>query len=1027
MQIAKISIERPIMTTMAILVFIIFGGIAYFTLNLNNMPDVEIPYITIFTTYPGAGPKEVETLITKRIEEVVSTVSELERVESYSLDGVSISILEFKMGKNVNIANQEVKDKVEEIINDLPDDAQKPIIQKVDFRAFPIMNLVLSGKNDPRELYEVADKTLKDRFSQIQGVAKVDIKGGQKREIRVVLDDRVINEQLISLPQLMMILKAHNLNIPGGYFQVRDQEFTVRMQGEFNDLDEMKKLQIPTAFGNKPLGQIAKIEDSGKDVRQRSIYFDAQKKYRNENVVKLGIIKSPEGNIVKVADAVKALLPEIQNSLPKGMNLEIVNDDSDFTRASVDDAMGNIILGVIFTSIVLFLFLTQFRSTFIVALSMPTSIISTFVLVKAFGLSLNMMSLMGISVSVGVLVANSVVVIENIFRHKAMGKSNKEASLDGTKEVMVAVLASTLTNLVVFLPIANMSSMIGKFLVELALTATFATIFSLIFSFTLTPMLASLMLPKVSKPNKFSDKLNAIYDSWDAKYKQLLVFILRNKKTSWLVVGISFLTFIIATMFYAPRIGFEFLPQFDDGKIKIEVELPEGYNISETANVLKSIEDRVKNHPEVKYVLTNLGYISDLNTGTNMARMDVQLIDVKVREVKLKNMIDIFVRELADIPNAKIVVDYGSGSGMEGAPIQFYLQGQELAKLEELKEKIIEKVRTTPGLINFDNSSRAGKQEITVYPKREALANAGISAQEVALTLRSSVEGMESSKYRELGNEYDITITLNDESVNTPQKIGNIPIVSQRGVVYRLSQLCEIKFTQGYSKILHANKYTAILFTGSPAANIPLGNVTSEIDKRLKEMNFPEGYKFSWGGNTRMMNEMVLDMLFAFVLAILLTYMLLAAMLESFVQPIYILITLPLAMIGVFASLYHTNISFGITSLMAIVMLVGVVVNNAILMLDYANQLIREKNMSIKDALIEACPTKLRPVIMSTLALILGMLPMALGIGDAGKEMRTPMGVVSVGGLLISTVLTLLVIPAIFYAFSKDKKVIPEK
>ncbi|PIP77156.1 MAG: acriflavin resistance protein [Ignavibacteria bacterium CG22_combo_CG10-13_8_21_14_all_37_15] len=1026
MQIAKLSIERPIMTTMAILVFIIFGGIAYFSLNLNNMPDIEIPYITIFTTYPGAGPKEIETLITKRIEEVVSTVSELERVESYSLDGVSISILEFKIGKNVNIANQEVKDKVDEIINDLPDDAQKPVVQKVDFRAFPIMNLVLSGKNDPRELYEIADKTLKDRFSQIQGVAKVDIKGGRQREIRVILDDRVINEQLISLPQLMMILKSHNMNIPGGYFQVRDQEFTVRMQGEFNDIEEMKKLQIPTAFGNRKLGQLARVEDSGKDVRQRSIYFDAQKNYRNENVVKLGIIKSPEGNVVKVADAVRSILPEIQNALPKGMRLEIVNDDSDFTRASVNDAMGNIILGVIFTSIVLFLFLTQLRSTFIVALSMPISIISTFVLVKAFGLSLNMMSLMGLSVSIGVLVANSVVVIENIFRHKAMGKSNKEASLDGTKEVMVAVLASTLTNLVVFLPIANMSSMVGKFLVELALTATFATIFSLVFSFTLTPMLASLMLPKVNKPNKFSDKLNAVYDSWDAKYKRLLVIILKNKKRSWITVGSSVLIFIIATMFYAPRIGFEFLPQFDDGKIKIEVELPEGYNLNETAGVLNSIEDRVKKHPEVKYLLTNLGYISDLNTGTNMARMDVQLIDVKARDSKIKSMIDLFVRELADIPNAKIVVDYGSSSGMEGAPVQFYLQGQDLSKLEELKEKVVEKVKSTPGLINFDNSSRAGKPEITVYPKREVLAEAGISAQEVALTLRSSIEGMESSKYRELGNEYDITITLNDESVNTPQKIGNIPIVSQRGVVYKLSQLAEIKFTQGYSKILHANKYTAILFSGSPAANVPLGNVTNEIDKRLKEMSFPEGYKFAWGGNTRMMNEMVLDMLFAFVLAVLLTYMLLAAMLESFVQPIYILITLPLAMIGVFASLYHTNVSFGITSLMAIVMLVGIVVNNAVLMLDYANQLVRESNMSIKDALIEACPTKLRPIIMSSLALILGMLPMALGIGDAGKEMRTPMGIVSIGGLIVSTVLTLVVIPAIFYGFSKRKKIIAE-
>ena len=1022
MDIAKISINKPIMTTMVILVFLIFGGIAYFSLSLNEMPDVEIPYITVVTTYTGAGPKEVETLITKRIEDAVSTVSLLERVESYSLDGVSIAILEFKLGKSVDIANQEVKDKVDEIINDLPTDAKKPIIQKVDFRAFPIMDVVLSGNKDPRELYEYADKTLKDRFSQIQGVAKVNITGGQKREVRVVLDDRVIHEQLVSLPQLMAVLQAHNINIPGGYFQVNDQEYTVRMEGEFHDLKTMQDLQVPTAFGPKKLGQIAKIEDSGKDVRQRAVYFDAAKNFRNENVVKLGIVKNPEGNVVKVADAVNTMLPGIRAALPEGMNIELVNDQSTFTRASVDDAMGNIILGVIFTSIVLFLFLTNIRSTFIVALSMPTSIVATFMLIKAWGLSLNMMSLMGISVSVGVLVANSVVVIENIFRHKAMGKSNREASYIGTKEVTVAVMASTLTNLVVFLPIANMSSLIGRFLVELALAATFATLFSLFFSFTLTPMLSALFLPKDEKRSKLALKLNAIYDSWDALYRKSLVFILRDKKTSFLVFGVSILAFIISMMFYGPRIGFEFLPQFDDGKIKVEVELPEGNNLNETAGVLKSIEERVKKHPEVKHIITNLGSISELNTGANMARMDVQLVDVKEREIKLKDMINTFVKELADVPNARITVDFGASSGMEGAPVQFYLQGYDLAKLEEIKSEIIAKVKSTPGLINFDNSSRAGKPEITVYPKREMLTEAGVTAQEIALSLRSSIEGMESSKYRELGNEYDITVTMQDETVNTPEKISNIPIVSQSGVVYKLSQLAELKFTQGYTKILHSDKYTAILFTGSPSADVPLGNVTDEIDKRLKQIQLPPGYKTTWGGNTRMMNDMIADMLFAFALAIVLTYMLLAAMLESFVQPVYILITMPLAMIGVLGSLYYTGISFGVTSLMAIVMLVGVVVNNAILMLDYANQLVRENGMGLKEALIEACPTKLRPVIMSTLALILGMLPMALGIGDAGKEMRTPLGVVSVGGLLVSTILTLFVIPAITYAFTRKKK-----
>lgn len=1029
MILAKTSINRPILTTMGILVFLIFGALAFIGLNLDQMPDVEVPYVTVQTVYPGAGPKEIETLVTKRIEDVIATVSQIESIESYSLDGVSIIIIEFNLAKNVDVANQEVKDKVDQILNELPDDAEKPIIQKVDIRAFPIIDVVLSGDMDPRKLFRIADKTLRDRFSQIQGVARVDITGGQEREIRVVLDNKDIYHNFISIPQLMQILSAHNMKMPGGYFQIDDQEYTVRLDGEFENLNELEELQVPTAFGYKKLRQFAAVSDSGKDIRQRTIFFDAEKQFRNENVVRLGIVKSSEGNVVEVANAVKEALPEIKASLPSGTNLEMVIDRSVFIQSTVEDTMSNIILGIIFTSIVLFIFLTDIRSTIIVALSMPTSIISTFLLLQAFGLTLNMMTLMGLSVSVGVLVANSVVVLENIFRHKRLGFENKRAAYIGTTEVLVAVLASTMTNIVVFLPIASMSSMVGRFLSELALAASFATIFSLLFSFTLTPMLASIILPQKLTSGKLSDALHKVFHSWDETYRKFLTKVLRSKKRSILVIVAAFVLFILSIIIYAPNIGFEFMPNFDDGKIKVEVELPEGYNLYETANVLTEIENRVKSYDEVVYILTNLGKISDLNTGSNMARMDVQLVDESEREARIDDVIASFVKDLSSIPNTRIVVDYGSGMGMGGAPIQFYLLGQDLDILEQWKERIVEECKDIPGLINFDNSSRAGKPEITLFPKRDKIAEAGVTVQELALTLRAAIAGLEFSKYREEGDEYDITITMNDSDVNTPEKVGNIPIVTQSGMVYRISQLADVEFTVGYTKILHRNKYTTIQFTGSPAPNVPLGNVTSEIEKRLNEMDFPPGYSFSWGGNVKMMNAMIADMLFAFVLAIILTYMLLAAILESFLQPFFILLTIPLAMIGVFASLYHTNISFAITSLMALIMLIGIVVNNAILMLDYTNQLVREEGTPVREALIEACPTKLKPILMSTIAIILGMLPMALGIGDAGKEMRIPLGVVSIGGLLVSTFLTLFVIPAFYYVTSRKHKegVVKEK
>ncbi len=1021
MFLAKMSINRPVLTTMIILVFVIFGIIGYNSLNVNLQPDIEIPYITISTIYPGAGPKEIETLISKRIEDAVSTITQIEMMQSYSLDGVSVVIIEFKMGKNIDVANQEVKDKVDAIINDFPTDAKLPVVQKIDFRAFAIVDLVLSGDMNPRELYDIADKKLKDRFSQVDGVANVTITGGQEREIWTVIDNKIAYENSISLTQLLQILAANNMNMPGGYFQIGDQEFSVRLQGEFNDIKKMEELQIPTAYSNKKLKQFATVLDTGQRIRQRAIYFDNKREVRDSNIVRLGIVKSPDGNVVKVADAIRNTLPDIKASLPPGVNLEIINDDSEYVRSSISDTIGNIVLGVIFTSIVLLIFLANFRSTFIVALSMPTSIIATFMLLNAFGLTLNMMTLMGLSVSVGVLVANSVVVLENIFRHKDMGKTNKQAALVGTSEVTVAVLASTLTNLVVFLPIASMTSIVGQFLRELALAATFATFFSLLFSFTLTPMLSSLILPQSTKEGRISAAMKRFFALWDDAYRAMLKIVLKNKWIASLFAFSSIVLLVIVIMVYGGGLGGEFLPSMDDGKIKIDVELPEGYNLSATSKILEKIENIIEKEDIVKHIITNLGKIDDLTTGTNMARMEVQLIDVKERTIKVEQVISDFTKKLAHIP-AKLIVDKMSSSGPGGSPVDFFLLGQDVDKLEDIKIKVIEKLKDTPGLINFDQSSRAGKPEITVFPDRDKLAEAGITLQEVALTLRASIEGLESSKFRELGDEYNIMVTLNNESVNTPEKIYNIPVVSQFGTVYRLSELCDIKFTTGFTKIMHRDKYTSIQFTGSNAEGFSIGDVTDEIDRRMKEIELPPGYDFKWGGNTKMMNEMFSDMIFAFLIAVMLTYMLLAAILESFIQPIFILLTIPLALIGVIIALYYTNTSLGITSLMGIIMLIGIVVNNAILMLDFTNQLRREEGMSPKDALIAACPVKLKPVLMSTLALILGMLPMAMGIGDAGAEMRTPLGIVSFGGLVASTVLTLFVIPAFYYITSRSKK-----
>ena len=1022
MFLAKIATHRPVLTTTIILVFILFGVSAYLSLNLDTFPEVKVPYVTITTIYPGAGPKEVESLITKRIEDEISTISGIERILSFSMDNSSIIIIEFKLGKDVDVANREVKDQVDKILYKLPGDAKKPIIQKLDIQAFPIIDLIVYGNVSPVELYEFCDKTLKDRISQVPGVANVDIVGGQERAIKVELDSRVAYENSISLPQLVQILKANNIDLPGGTFQTGNNEISVRLKGEYPTIEQLKNLRIPTFFGLKKLEQIARISDTGKVVRQRAIFFNHPRNIESENVVHLSIVKAADANAVKVSDAISQILPEIEKSIPKGIKIEKVQDQTDFTRATFNDTMSNIYLGVIFTGLVLFLFLFSLRTTFIVALSMPVSIISAFILFKAFGLTLNILSLMGISVSLGVLVANSVVVLENIFRFKNTGYTLKDAAYFGTKEVTVAVLASTLTNLIVFLPIANMSSLVGFFLKDLALAATFTTLFSLFISFTLTPMLASLMLlPKQEKETAFTRLYNKIDSSINNIYKNLLTKILARKRNSVILVVSSFAAFIITFVLIAPNVGLEFIPQVDAGLIQIQIELPENSNLQTTSQKVKEVIEKIKQHNEIIAIVANIGKKDNINTGSNMASIDVKLSDASERETTINEMVDRINSELDSITNIKTIVKVGDVIPGGQYPIQFYFLGQDIDTLEYYKNIIVENLKNVNGLINFDNSSRKGKPEITITPRREILPEIGLTLVDLAYTIRGAVDGIEATTFRESGNEYDIVVTLSDYDVDLPEKIGNIPIITQMGT-FRLNQIANIELSSSVANVLHLDKYKSIQFTGTNAPGVPLGVVTSEIERRLSKLNLPKGYTFKWAGYTKFMKDMFKDMLRAFVIATVLTYLLLSAILESFMQPLYIMATLPLGLIGVLLSLPLTGTTYNLASLMGIIMLIGIVVNNAILILDYTNQLVREKDYNVKDALIEAGTVKLKPQIMSSFALILGMLPMALQIGEAGREFRAPLGIVSIGGLITSTFLTIFVIPAVYYIFSKGRR-----
>ncbi len=1023
MFLSDISIKRPIMITMAMIGLLLFGIVGFMQLPLNLMPDTKVPVLTIQTIYPGASSDQIEKLITTKIEDEISSISLIDNITSYSLNSVSLVIIKFELDKDIDVANQEVKDKLDAIADKLPDNADSPVVSKLDLTATSVINLVLSGDVDSSELYKLANSTLKDKISRLEGVGSVDIYGGQEKEIRVNFENKTVFENAINLTQVASVLATANIDMPGGNFQNETEEYSVRMDGQIKSIEELGEIQVPTSTGMRELDQVASsIEKADRDVRERITFFDKSKGEREENSVLISVVKSSKGNPVTIAEAIYEILPEIQSQLPENINLTVAKDESVFIKGTVNDTMSNIILGIILTAAIILFFLHDFRSTLIVALAMPLSIIPTFIVMKSLGITINVMSLMGISVSVGVLVQNSVVVLENIFRQKSLGLNSKDAASKGTSEVTIAVVASTMTNICVFLPIGLMGGIAGLFLRDFALTVVIATIFSLLISFTLTPMLSSLLLPDESKKkNVISRGIESLFSSLEKGYTRLLTAILKSRLRSTILI-LGTVAIFGVSIIALTKIPFEFTPAMDSGQIKIEIELPLDASLGQTAMISEEIETIiVKDFPEIKSVLTNLGGISSTDTGTNLARMDIELIDKTERDSN-KILTSRIGNSLTEISNASIRVLTVSGAASTGsAPINFYLQSDDPQALEKAALEVENLMNTIPGLTSINSSLKPGKPEIVLTPNKRTLSEMGITTQTLAMSMRSAIEGVVLTQMKTEGNEYDIRVSLDDIDTSSYEDISNIAVATKFGI-YPLSYFAEVDFEDSISKLMRADKVPSVELSADILPGYVLGNMTSEIENRSAGI-LSDQVKLKWTGDVELMDETKRNMGIAFAVAILLTFMLLAAVLEKVGQPLLILSTVPLSMIGVVAFFKITGFSMNMVSMLAIIMLVGMVVNNAILILEYTNQL-RKEGMNIHDALIKACPTKLQPILMANIATILGMLPMALGFGASGAEMRQPLGVVSIGGLLAATLLTLFVVPAIENAIEskKDKK-----
>ena len=998
MNLAKICIERPVLAVMVNLVFVFLGIVSFSMLTIDLFPEIDIPVVAVRTIWPGANPKEVESQVTKEIEDAVTTISGIKSIESYSLDSASIVTIEFEFGTDVNLAHIDVKDKVDAIITRLPDDADPPIAEKFDLGASPIMELMLIGDQPLRELYELADGDIKEALSRVQGVASVGILGGEKREIQVNLSKERLKAYELSITDIVQAVKSGNVSIPAGRIIQSKDEFTVRMEGEFTSLNELRYLDVfRRSGGTVKLSELGSVDDTLAEKRVTA-------RYGGKEGISLSIIKLNDAQPIRLADDVRKTIKILEAQLPADVKIEVVKDESTKILDSVNDVQTNIIIGVILTSIILYLFLHNLRMTIIVAVVMPACILSAFFLMRMFGFTLNIMSMLGLGLSIGTLVVNAIVILENVTRRVDAGEPAEIAAAEGTKEVTIAVIGSTMTNIFVFIPIAFMSGIVGSFFAEFGLTVVFATIFSLWLSFTMTPMLAAHLLKPTEKgsiPNPFFRLWNQGMESLERGYTRILGWSLKHL---WVNVLVA-IVLIVGSVFLASTLGGEFIPKSNGDFIAIGVELPPGTTLAETDEITLEMEAVLKGSPDVKDVLTKIGKGVGVNEGVEYAELLVVLPkdhNEHVLEINEK------LRSVLDGKFPGVVRQQMLPGG--GSDIRIELLGDEREKLIEIANQVKTIVDRMPRLVETKTTVRTGKPEMTFLPDRNRLKDYGITVAEVGQVLGYSLTGVTASTYEEGDEAYDIRVQLAKTDFEAAESVGRILVRTQKGLV-PLSSLGHLVERSGETQIVRKNKQNvfaveANIFDGS------LGEIASEIQRQVSRIKLPHGYQIRMGSDAEKQVESNQVISVALVQAIVLTYMLLAALLGSYLHPFTIMLTLPLGFVGAVLSMWVFGLTINIFSLLALIMLIGIVVNDAILLLDQTH-IFRQQGMPIKDALLKACPLKLRTIIMTNLTIIISMFPQTLG--DRGAAiMRATLAGVEIGAIIVQTACTLTIIPVLY-------------
>jgi HAE1 family hydrophobic/amphiphilic exporter-1 len=998
----KTFIQQPIFTAMLIMALVVFGLFAYPKIGVDQFPDVDFPVVTITTVLPGADPETMERNVADPLEEALNTLSGVETLRSVNLESVSQIVVQFSLNKNVDVAAQDVRDRVQATLSKLPAEAEAPVVEKFDIGAAPILTLSLAGPLPIQELTRLAEDVVKPALQRKQGVGGIDVVGGQEREIQVVVEPGLLRSYGVAISDVTQALRAQSVDIPGGRTSEPGAERVVKLEGEARSVDALRNLIIASPAGAPVrIRDVANIIDGPEEARSGA-------SFNGQRAVALVVRKQSGSNTVQVARDVMESLNEISSLLPAGAKVSTVTDGSKFIRSSIAAVQEDLVLGGVLAVIIVLVFLRNWRSTLVSAVALPTSVVGTFAVMQALGFTFNVITMLALTLSIGLLIDDAIVVIENIIRHMEEGASPFKAAYEATKEIALAVLAVTLSIVAVFIPVAFMEGMIGKFFYQFGVTVAVAVAISYFVSMTLTPMLSSRLLRHHSEPGAVSRAIEKVLTATENGYRRALRWMLEHRAITMVAaVGVLFLT-----LFLARFINFTFIPAQDMGMAKVTVELPVGTPLERTQQELSNLQAQISQLPGVDSVYTSAG--GGVQGEVHKGELFVNLVPIAKRGFNQQDFKQYLRQNLVRSAGVLLnVQDYAavSGGGARPQMVQFNIRGDNWKEVIAAAEKTREALRKNPGIVDVDLTYRSGKPQLSVDVDRERAASVGVPAAILGTTLRAFLGGDAITQYREGGDTYDVKVKLPPAVLADPDQVGALTVRSPMGQLIELRNVADIRPDEGPSQIDRQAQKRQITVLAD-LRNYSLGEAIGFLNNfAAKEL--PKTVITDFEGQGKELAKAGKAFILALFLGIILVYMILAAQFGSLMDPITIMMSLPFAIIGALGGLLISREYMSMFAMIGMIMLMGLVVKNGILLVDFTNQL-KEKGKSTKDALLEAGPIRLRPILMTTIAMIAGMVPVALARGD-GAESRVPMAVAIIGGLITSTMLTLGVVP-VFYS-----------